>query len=118
MSDDLRSYEMVDFSALPGVSCPCGTARRAFADVPDFPATLHRTEISVDARLHHHRRTTEVYYFLDCEPDAQMQLNDEIVPVRPGQAILIRPGTWHRAIGRMTVLILASPKFDPADEWE
>ncbi len=110
-------YECVDFSQLPGVACPCGTARRAFADVDDFPGTLHVTQIAADARLHYHRRLTETYYFLECEPDAQMQLNDEIIPVRPGMSILIRPGTRHRAIGRMRVLIVVFPKFDPHDEW-
>ena len=75
------------------------------------------TEISVDARLHYHRRLTETYFFLECEPDAKMQLNDEIVDVHPGLCILIRPGVRHRAIGRMKVLIVVIPKFDPADEW-
>jgi len=112
----IPKYEIVDFGALPGTPCPCGTARRAFVDAADFPATIHVTEISVDAQLHHHQRITEAYYFLECEPDARMQLDDEIVSVRPGMAILIRPGTRHRAIGRMKVLIVASPKFDPSDE--
>jgi mannose-6-phosphate isomerase-like protein (cupin superfamily) len=109
--------EIVDFASLPGVLCPCGTARRAFADVADFPGTIHVTEIAADARLHYHRRLTETYYFLECGPDARMQLNEEIVPVHPGMCILIRPGTRHRAIGRMRVLIVVFPKFDPNDEW-
>ena len=113
MNADLPSFEIVDFNALPGTPCPCGTARRAFAETPDYPATIHVTEIASDARLHYHKRITETYYFLECTSDARMQLNDEIVPVRPGMAILIRPGTRHRAIGQMKVLIVAIPKFDP-----
>ena len=104
-------------SNLPGVPCPCGTARRAFTDVEDFPATIHRTEISSDAKLHYHKRLTETYYILDCAADARFQLDDEIIPIRPGNCILIRPGTRHRATGRMTVLIVVFPKFDPEDEW-
>ena len=111
-------YQMVDFASLPGIACPCGTARRAFADVDDFPATIHVTEISADARTHYHQRITEVYYFLECAEDARMQLNDELIAVRPGTALLIRPGTRHRAVGRMKVLIVAIPKFDPNDEFE
>ena len=111
------SYELVDFAKLPGMPCPCGTARRAFANVPDFPGTIHRTEISADAQLHYHKRLTETYYILDCADDARFQLDDEIIPIRPGQCILIRPGTRHRAIGRMTVLIVVYPKFDADDEW-
>ena len=117
MTQSERGYEIADFAALPGVACPCGTARRAFGDVPDFPATIHVTEIAVDARLHYHRKLTETYYFVECGPDAQMQLDNEIIPVHPGMCVLIRPGTRHRAIGRMRVLIVVFPKFDPDDEW-
>jgi mannose-6-phosphate isomerase-like protein (cupin superfamily) len=109
--------QIVDFAEIPGVRCPCGTARRAFADVPDFPATVHVTEISENAELHYHKRLTETYYFLECGPDARMQLDDEYVDVRPGLCVLIPPGVRHRAIGKMKVLIVATPKFDPADEW-
>ena len=107
----------MDFAELPGVPCPCGTARRALADVDDFPGTIHVTEISSDAQLHYHKRLTETYYFLECGPHARMQLDDEEIPVRPGQCVMIRPGTRHRAIGSMKVLIVVYPKFDPEDEW-
>jgi mannose-6-phosphate isomerase-like protein (cupin superfamily) len=108
---------IVDFSTLPGVPCPCGTARRAFADIAEFPCTIHQTEIRVDAELHYHKRITETYYFLECEENPKMQLDDELIPVKPGMCILIPPGVRHRAIGRMRVLIVAFPKFDPNDEW-
>jgi len=110
-------YRVVDFSELSGVPCPCGTARRAFYEVEDFPATVHVTEICADAQAHYHKRLTETYYFLECGPSAQMQLDDELLPVKPGLCILIPPGVCHRAIGKMKVLILVFPKFDPADEW-
>ena len=110
-------YELADFSQIQGVPCPCGTARRAFADVEDFPGTVHVTEICMSAKLHYHKQLTETYYFLECDADAQMQLDDEIIDVKPGMSIVIRPGTRHRALGQMKVLILVLPKFDPADEW-
>jgi mannose-6-phosphate isomerase-like protein (cupin superfamily) len=113
----VRPYELVDFAALPGVPCPCGTARRGLADVEDYPGTIHVTEIALDNALHYHKRLTETYYFLECEPGAKMQLNDEVLDVRPGTCIMIRPLTRHRAIGRMKVLIVVFPKFDPEDEW-
>ena len=116
-SSTVRGYECVDFDEVPPVACPCGSARRAFQDVDDFPGTLHVTEISTDARVHYHKRITETYYFLECGAGAQMQLDDERIDVRPGMAILIRPGTRHRAIGSMRVLIVAVPNFDPSDEW-
>ena len=112
-----RSYRVVDFAALPGVPCPCGTARRAFADVADYPATIHVTEIAVDARRHYHKQLTETYFILDCGNDARMELDDDVIPVHPGLCVLIPPGVRHRAVGRMRVLIVVLPKFDPADEW-
>ena len=110
-------YVLTDFADIPGVPCPCGTARRTFADVADYPATIHVTEIAVDATRHYHRRLTETYYILSCESDAKMELDGEVIPIRPGVCILIPPGVRHRAMGRMTVLIVVLPKFDPADEW-
>jgi mannose-6-phosphate isomerase-like protein (cupin superfamily) len=109
-------YEIVDFDELSPVPCPCGQARRAFRDVPDFPGTIHRTEITAEAKTHYHNRLTETYYILQCEAGARMALDGKIIPVKSGMCILIRPGVRHRAIGRMTVLIVVFPKFDPDDE--
>ena len=108
---------IVDFTELPGTACPCGTARRAFAGVEDFPATIHVTDICEEARVHYHKRLTEAYYFLECAPDSAMYLDGEIVAVGRGMSILIPPGVRHSAIGKMQVLIVVTPKFDPADEW-
>jgi len=112
-----RPYRVVDFAEVPGVPCPCGTARRAFGDAPEFPGTIHVTEIDADAKLHHHRRLTETYDVLESGDDARMQFDDEVIPLRPGVCVMIPPGVRHRAIGRMKVLIVVVPKFDPADEW-
>jgi uncharacterized protein (DUF2237 family) len=71
------NYEVVDFAEIPPTPCPCGQARRAFATVADFPATIHRTEISAQAKLHYHKRLTETYYFLECDEGAAMQLDDD-----------------------------------------
>jgi peptide deformylase len=60
---------------------------------------------------------TETDYVLECGADARIQLDDEVIPLRPGVCVMIPPGVPHRAIGRMRVLIVVVPKFDPADEW-
>ena len=112
-----KAYEWVDFLKVAGVPCPCGTARRAFSEVADFPGTIHVTEIALDNQLHYHKRLIETYYILECEPGAKMQLDDELLDVHPGCCIMIRSGTRHRAIGKMKVLIVVFPKFDPSDEW-
>ena len=113
----VSGYEVVDFAQVTPVRCPCGWARRAFAETTDFPGTIHVTEISADSQLHYHRQLTETYFILECDPGAQLQLNDELIELRPGMCIMIRPGTRHRAIGRAKVLIMVLPKFDPQDEW-
>ncbi len=116
MSASETRYRIVHFDDIEGVACPCGTARRAFADVEESPGTVHRTEITADSKLHYHRKLTETYYILDCDEDAMMELDDQRIPIRQGTCILIPPGVAHRAVGRMTVLIMVVPKFDPDDE--
>ena len=116
MNCPAKRYRIVRFDEIPEVGCPCGTSRRAFADVPQSPGTIHRTQITEDAKPHYHQRITETYYILDCGPGAQMELDGERVPVQPGTCVLIPPGVVHRAVGRMTILNIVFPKFDPADE--
>ena len=110
-------YEIVDFGEITPIACPCGHARRALTDASDFPATVHETDISLDAVAHYHKRLTETYYILESEPTAGIELDGCLTPVHKGMCILIRPGVRHRAVGRMKVLIIVIPKFDPTDEW-
>jgi mannose-6-phosphate isomerase-like protein (cupin superfamily) len=100
---------------LPPINCPCGQARRAFVDDLDAVASLHVVDISIDSRVHYHKRMTELYYVL--EGEGQIELDGERHAVRPGDAILIKPLCRHRAIGRLRVLNVPVPAFDPADEW-
>ena len=113
----VRRWKHVDFADIEGVQCPCGTAWRGLTEVVEFPGTVHITEISENAQRHYHKTLTETYFFLKCEDDAQMELDGEVIPIREHQCIVIPPGTRHCAMGRMTVLIIVLPKFDPADDW-
>ena len=110
-------FAFASFSDLEGIVCPCGTARRAFASLPDAPASVHQVEISIDAKSHYHKRQTEIYYFLECDGDARIELNGDLYPTQPGTCVLIRPFTRHRAVGRMRILNIVIPPFDPSDEW-
>ena len=111
------SYHVADFSQIEAVPCPCGTARRAFTNVDALPGTLHVTDISEDAKKHYHKTLTETYFVLECGSDARMELNDDIIDLNPGISIVIPPGVQHRALGKMKVLIVVFPKFDPTDEY-
>lgn len=116
MNSSTPRWTVVDFDAIAEVPCPCGTSRRALADVAPFPGTLHRTTILGRAQAHYHQRLTETYYILECDSDAAMELDGQRVPVRPGMCVVIPPGVVHRALGRMTILNIVFPKFDPHDE--
>ena len=110
-------FKTVDFSQISPVECPCGQARRALQDEPRVPYSLHITEISADAKTHYHRSTTETYFILDCEEGSSLELDGQPVLVSPLSAVVVYPGTRHRAVGKMKVVIIATPKFDPLDEW-
>ena len=38
-------------------------------------------------------------------------------PVKPLTSILIKPGCRHRAVGKMKIVNIPVPAFDPDDEW-
>ncbi|MCA9232212.1 MAG: cupin domain-containing protein [Planctomycetales bacterium] len=108
-------HQIVRLSEIAPVDCPCGKSRRAFVDDLEQVASLHLVEISVDARAHYHKRMTEIYFVL--EGAGEIELDGLRQSIRPGDAILIKPGCRHRAIGKLKLLNTAIPAFDPADEW-
>ena len=110
-----RRFQIVRPAELPAVQCPCGETRRAFLDDAGGVASLHIIEISADSRVHYHKGLTEIYYIL--EGVGEMELDAERHAVRPGDAILIKPLCRHRAVGRLRVLNIPIPAFDPTDEW-
>jgi quercetin dioxygenase-like cupin family protein len=117
MTHTCPPYELIDYQAIDGTPCPCGVARRGLMNVESVPYSVHLTCISKDAKVHYHKRITETYFVLECESDACLELDGQRIPVRPHMAVVIHPGTRHRAVGQMKVMIVASPKFDAADEW-
>jgi len=36
-------YHVVDFTEIPGVPCPCGSAKRGFAEVAAAPGTIPKS---------------------------------------------------------------------------
>jgi mannose-6-phosphate isomerase-like protein (cupin superfamily) len=108
-------YAVSQLDTLPKIACPCGETRRAFA-TPDNPvATIHLVEISADSRPHYHKRLTEIYLVL--EGEGRMELDGDIVPLKPMTTVLIKPGCRHRAVGALRIVNIPIPAFDPADEW-
>lgn len=110
-----KGYLIADMAALPGQDCPCGETRRAFLDGDNDVASLHVVDIKEDAQTHYHKRLTEIYYILDGE--GVLELDGEEVSVRPHMAVLIKPRTRHRARGKLRVINIPIPAFDPEDEY-
>jgi mannose-6-phosphate isomerase-like protein (cupin superfamily) len=111
-------FEIADLPATKGVPCPCGSSRRAFTRPDNQVCSVHLVEISQDSRTHYHKGFTETYYFL--EGEGQIELDGTLYPVRPGNAVMIRPGTRHRAVpgkAPMKILNIVVPPFDAHDEW-
>jgi len=76
---------------------------------------MHIVDIERDARVHYHKKLTEVYLIL--EGEGYMELDGQRVPVKPFIAIFIKPGCRHRAVGKMRIVNISIPAFDPQDEW-
>ena len=106
---------ITQLDAVPAVTCPCGFARRGFATPENTTATIHLVDIQSDARTHYHKQLTEIYLIL--EGEGFMELDGEMIPVKPMTSIFIKPGCRHRAVGKMRIVNIPVPAFDPRDEW-
>src|SRR4051812_41403292 len=110
-----KNFMITQLGTVPAVPCPCGFSRRGFA-TPDNPtATIPLVDIQTDAQVHYHKKLTEIYLVL--EGEGYMELDGEKHPVKPLTAIFIKPGCRHRAVGKLRIVNIPVPAFDPADEW-
>ena len=110
----MTNFQIAQLDDLSPMRCPCGFARRAFAE-PGNAASMHVVDIESDSRAHYHKRMTEIYLVL--EGEGQMELDGKLYPVKPMSAIYIRPGCRHRAIGKLRIINIPVPAFDESDEW-
>ena len=94
--------------------CPCGASRRIITKRDTDKASFHVVDIHRDSRKHYHKRLTEIYYVL--EGEGRLEIADDIVPLKPGTTVMIRPGTRHRAVGKLKIVNVVAPAFEEADE--
>ncbi|MCF2949751.1 cupin domain-containing protein [Paraglaciecola aquimarina] len=113
----MKNYMIEHLDDIASVKCPCGDSKRAFVTPDNQVATLHMVDISEDAQLHYHKKMTEIYVILEAEEGAYMQLDGEKVPVKAMTSIFIKPGCRHKAVGKMKILNMPIPAFDPQDEY-
>src|SRR6266542_5341320 len=82
-----RNYLITQLDEVPPVRCPCGFARRGFAQPENTLATIHLVDIQIDAQTHYHKKMTEIYLIL--EGEGVMELDGERIPVKPMTSIMI-----------------------------
>ena len=115
LNDRAANYLLAQLDQLDPLRCPCGITRRAFATPENSVASVHQVDIQLDAQTHYHKKMTEIYVVL--EGSGAIELDGQTFPVKPMTSIMIRPGCRHRAVGKMKIINIAIPAFDPADEW-
>jgi mannose-6-phosphate isomerase-like protein (cupin superfamily) len=78
-------------------------------------AWAHAVDID-GAKLHYHRRSTELYYVL--EGSGTVVLDGVEQRVQKGSMVHIPPGVVHGAKGRMRVLVVGIPDIADDDYFE
>jgi len=111
-----KRFAVAQLDEIPPTPCPCGQARRAFNEPWNTLATVHLTDIHVDSKLHYHKKMTEIYIVL--EGEGYLEVDGERIPLKPMTSVMIRPGCVHRAVGKLRIINVPMPPFDPADEFE
>lgn len=111
----MANYLIANLNDIDPVPCHCGLSRRAFKQPDNSTATVHQVDIAEDARTHYHKSLTEIYIIL--EGQGHLELDGELVPVKPMTTVIIQPGCRHRAVGKMRIINIVIPSFDPQDEW-
>jgi mannose-6-phosphate isomerase-like protein (cupin superfamily) len=81
----------------------------------DPAAWAHAVDID-DAKLHYHKRSTELYYVL--EGGGSVMLDGVEHEVFKGSLVHIPPGVVHGARGRMRVLVVGIPNIADDDYFE
>ena len=78
-------------------------------------AWAHAVDID-GAKLHYHKRSTELYYVL--EGGGTVMLDGVEQPVSKGSLVHIPPGVVHGARGQMRVLVVGIPDIAEDDYFE
>jgi mannose-6-phosphate isomerase-like protein (cupin superfamily) len=109
-----KGYVVRHHARVKPTRCPCGASRRIITHLDTPKASFHIVSIRRNSRTHYHRRLTEIYHVL--EGTGRLELDDDVVSLRPGTTVLIKPGTRHRAVGRLKIVNVVVPAFDEGDE--
>lgn len=108
------SYRIERLSDAGYAEHPFGEVREFLRGIGEFGVA--RIKMTNDHK-HHHEKTTEVYYILSGK--GRIELDGDEHPIEPDTAIMIEPGTRHRARADMgdelDLLVFSMPAYDPKD---
>ena len=110
-----KNFIVRDRDQIKPIRCPCGSSIRLITKQDTSQANVHVTHIT-DSQKHYHRNCTEIYYIL--EGKGKMELSEgNIVDLKPGIVVMIKPGTPHRGYGDFRALIVGIPALQEDDEF-
>lgn len=113
MSVKQKGYIVRHLDEVQPVPCPCGSSIRIITRADTETGNFHITHI-MDSKKHYHERCSEFYYIL--EGGGKLELDDEVVDLRPGLAVFIPAGVAHRGYGDFRTVVVGIPAWDPEDE--
>jgi mannose-6-phosphate isomerase-like protein (cupin superfamily) len=85
----------------------CGQIRTLIEANDQVAAEVHHVEID-QAKLHYHARTDEIYYVLDGQ--GTMILGELELELHQGVIVYVPMGVKHKAIGKLTMLVVCIPR--------
>jgi len=111
-ADKSDKYVVRQLEDIDEARSTCGFRKALFTSEDSDALSVSVLRID-DSSKHYHNDTYETYFVL--EGEGQLELNDDIVPLKPGTAVLIKPGVRHTARGKVTALIVGTPPFRADD---
>jgi mannose-6-phosphate isomerase-like protein (cupin superfamily) len=85
----------------------CGQIRPLIEEQDEAAGEILHVEID-HAKLHYHARTDEFYYVIDGQ--GTMVLDDEEIELHKGVVVYVPRGVRHKAVGKLTVLLVCVPR--------
>ena len=85
----------------------CGQVRCLIEEKDEAAGEVLHVEIQ-DAKLHYHERTDEFYYVIDGQ--GTMVLDDQEIELHKGVVVYVPRGVKHKAMGKLSVLLVCVPR--------
>jgi mannose-6-phosphate isomerase-like protein (cupin superfamily) len=96
-----------DVTDVPPWAETCGQIRPLINEEDGAAEEVHHLEI-IDAKLHYHEHTDEIYHVLD--GTGRMRVGDEEIEFHKDLIVYVPRGLKHRAWGRLKELVVCIPR--------